>query len=236
MPSWIDPEAAVRGSVIVAGGRGESDAVYARFARRIAFDGYRVALVTPLGDGSRPRTDAEIDAGIREALAGADRALPAVVVGSDAGAAAAVRAAPHGATALVLAGLPAGGGASDHDDEIDARTACPVHRGVLTAPGAVRTGALTAPVVGLGDAELSRVTVPVLAIHGDADRVSPAEAALERLSALSDAELLLVAGGRHDILNDVSHRSVAAAIVLFLERLRTPGAEPILRDGALARA
>ncbi|MGO1768475.1 MAG: alpha/beta hydrolase [Microbacterium sp.] len=237
MPSWIDPEAAVRGSVIVAGGRGESDAVYARFARRIAFDGYRVALVTPLGEGSRPRTDAEIDAGIREALAGADRGLPVVVIGSDAGAAAAVRAAPHGATALVLAGLPADdAGVPEPDDEIDARTACPVHRGVLAVPGAVRTGELAEPVEGPGEAELSRVAAPVLAIHGDADRVSPAGAALERLSALSDAEVLLVAGGRHDILNDVSHRSVAAAIVLFLERLRVPGAEPILRDGALARA
>jgi hypothetical protein len=29
-----------------------------------------------------------------------------------------------------------------------------------------------------------------------------------------------IAGGRHDVLNDVTHRTVAATIILFLERLR----------------
>jgi hypothetical protein len=33
-----------------------------------------------------------------------------------------------------------------------------------------------------------------------------------------------ITGGRHDVLNDVTHRTVAATIVLFLERLRL-GAE-----------
>ncbi|MGD6652180.1 hypothetical protein VWW24_22790, partial [Xanthomonas citri pv. citri] len=42
--------------------------------------------------------------------------------------------------------------------------------------------------------------------------------------ALRDADVVIVSGGRHDILNDVTHRSVAAEIVQFLERLRTPGA------------
>ena len=37
---------------------------------------------------------------------------------------------------------------------------------------------------------------------------------------LSGAQTAVIAGGRHDILNDVTHRSVAATIVLFLERLR----------------
>jgi hypothetical protein len=32
--------------------------------------------------------------------------------------------------------------------------------------------------------------------------------------------LVTIAGGRHDVLNDVTHRTVAATIVLFLERLR----------------
>lgn len=39
----------------------------------------------------------------------------------------------------------------------------------------------------------------------------------------------LVDGGRHDLLNDLSHRSVAATIVLFLESLRAgPGLPPVL--------
>lgn len=238
MPNWIEPEAAVRGSVVVVGGRGESDAVYARFARRIAFDGYRVALVTPHGDGSTERASAELDREVRAALAEADGALPAVVVGSDAGTAAAIRSAAHGATALVLAGLPADAATASvsGEDELDARTACPVHLGVLGSPGAVRSGELAESVAGVGTADLASVAVPVLAIHGDADRISSADSALDRLAALDDAETVLVAGGRHDILNDVSHRSVAARIVLFLERLRLPGAAPILRDAALARA
>ena len=34
------------------------------------------------------------------------------------------------------------------------------------------------------------------------------------------AELVSIAGARHDVLNDLSHRTVAATIVLWLERLR----------------
>ena len=36
----------------------------------------------------------------------------------------------------------------------------------------------------------------------------------------SRARAAVVAGGRHDVLNDVDHRSVAATVVLFLESLR----------------
>jgi alpha-beta hydrolase superfamily lysophospholipase len=40
----------------------------------------------------------------------------------------------------------------------------------------------------------------------------------------------VVAGARHDVLNDLPHRSVAAAIVGFLERLRGSAAfEPVIR-------
>jgi alpha-beta hydrolase superfamily lysophospholipase len=34
------------------------------------------------------------------------------------------------------------------------------------------------------------------------------------------AQLVSIAAGRHDALNDLTHRTVAATIVLFLERLR----------------
>jgi hypothetical protein len=43
-----------------------------------------------------------------------------------------------------------------------------------------------------------------------------------------------IAGGRPDVLNDLSHRTVAATIVLFLERLRLGADLPeIARAAAL---
>jgi hypothetical protein len=40
-----------------------------------------------------------------------------------------------------------------------------------------------------------------------------------------------VEGGRHDVLNDVAHRSVAAEIVQFLEWLRAGTRGPVLVRG-----
>jgi hypothetical protein len=37
---------------------------------------------------------------------------------------------------------------------------------------------------------------------------------------LPSGELVSIAGGRHDALNDQTHRTAAATVVLFLERLR----------------
>jgi alpha-beta hydrolase superfamily lysophospholipase len=68
--------------------------------------------------------------------------------------------------------------------------------------------------------------VPTLVVHGAGDPVTPVATVRE---VFPEAELVTVVGGRHDILNDVSHRSVAATIVLFLERLRL-GA-PIVEPG-----
>jgi alpha-beta hydrolase superfamily lysophospholipase len=82
---------------------------------------------------------------------------------------------------------------------------------------------------GAGDAELP---VPVLAIHGGADRVSPLETAREAYRALGVDELAVVDGGLHDALNDVTHRSVAATLVLFLERVKAAAAaDPIVTTG-----
>ena len=38
-----------------------------------------------------------------------------------------------------------------------------------------------------------------------------------------DAELVSITGTRHDALNNMTHRTAAAIIVLFLERLRQDG-------------
>ena len=69
---------------------------------------------------------------------------------------------------------------------------------------------------------------PVLGIHGADDPVSPLAAARERYAAAARAELVSIAGGRHDALNDLTHRSVAATMVLFLERLRLGPQRPVI--------
>lgn len=58
---------------------------------------------------------------------------------------------------------------------------------------------------------------PTLVLHGTADPVTPAADAIARFAG---ARVRLVEGGVHDVLNDATHRSVAATLVLFLESLR----------------
>jgi alpha-beta hydrolase superfamily lysophospholipase len=79
-------------------------------------------------------------------------------------------------------------------------------------------------------ADLAAIAVPVLAFHGSADTVSPISEAGALLSAVPDIELIETVDGLHDALNDQSHRSVAASIVLWLERLRNGDVHtPIVR-------
>ena len=300
--SFNEPDGiAPRGTLIVAAGRGENAAAYARFGRRLAADGYRVRVLD----------DVAADLPAATAAAGkllVDDTLPApkVVIGADTGALFALRlaadAAP-GLDALILAGLPATAsaaaaspstapsataaapgvalpvagsssvaalstqtpaappatttsattaptpaaasatttavgspgiasgvavagvelGGEAWEDELDARSACPAHRGVL-GRGAVTPGALfSAPITTeLIEYAGYAAPVPTLGLHGEDDRVSPLAAARGGYPG----QLVTVAGGRHDVLNDVTHRSVAATVVLFLERLRLGGGLP----------
>jgi pimeloyl-ACP methyl ester carboxylesterase len=122
-------------------------------------------------------------------------------------------------------GSPSADGQAETADswgaELEARTACPAHRGRLAGP-VLRRGALYEPVPDgwLHRADLKAVTVPVLGLHGAADTVSPLAAARERYAAAPHAELVSIADGRHDAFNDIMHRTAAATVTLFLERLR----------------
>ena len=222
--TWTEPEGiAVRGTLVVIPGRGEQPAHYERFGRRVAADGYRVHAVTD------PTLDAALTASqISDQLTGPGTPRPLILAGSDTGALFAAGLAATGQApwldALVLAGLPAteaSPGRGSWEDELDTRTACPTHRGRLSGPG-LRRGALYEPVpAGWAErAELDAVTQPILGIHGTDDPVSPLAAIRSRYAAAASAELVSIAGGRHDVLNDVTHRTVAGTIVLFLERLR----------------
>jgi alpha-beta hydrolase superfamily lysophospholipase len=224
-PAWSEPAGLnPRGTVLVIPGRGEQPAVYERLARRLSADAYRVRVLHD------PTSDEAVTlAQVAGQLNDHESALPRVLLGSDTGALYAAALAASGladlADGLILAGLPTSDQAPPSppswDDELDSRTSCPTHRGVL-ARSAVRPGALfgAVPAGWIEQADLSRVKQPVLGIHGAADVISPLAGARERYALAPAAQLVSIADGRHDALNDLTHRTVAATIVLFLERLR----------------
>ena len=236
---WKEPEGiAPRGTLIVVPGRGEHPGVYERFGRRVAADGYRVWAV---GDPTfrEDRETRRIAALLADDPAGDTGPAPRVLVGSDAGAlfaAGLVAGGVRGVAGLVLAGLTLPGAplaARTWDDEADVRTACPTHRRRLTEDDALRRGALHAPPPQEWGrrADPAAIDVPVLGLHGGDDAVAPLDGVRDWYAALPAAELVSISGGRHDALNDQTHRTAAATVVLFLERLRLGADTP-----AIARA
>ena len=232
VPAPVQP----RGVLVVVPGRGEHPGVYERFGRRISADGYLVYAVSdPTVDAAATRRQ------IDEVLAGESAAGPRVLVGSDSGASFAVALVTAGfdADGLVLSGLPTGPPASAElswDDELGARTACPAHRGKLADDADFERGALSREVPADWASEgLAPVTVPVLGLHGADDPVSPLGEVRPVYARAQHAELVTITGGRHDALNDQTHRTAAATVVLFVERLRL-GADlsPIARTEDLA--
>lgn len=227
--TWDEPDGiAARGTLIVLGGRGEPAQLYRRFGARLAADAYKVRAI---GDvtSDLPRARQLITA----LLTDDDLPAPKVLVGSDGGALLALRLGVHtelGVDGIVLAGLPAGGGQTPHDwdDELAVRTACPTHQSVLARED-VRRGALNAAIPeALAVVEPQHVGVPVLALHGGDDVVAPVDAALQIYRALPHVEIVVVDGGKHDALNDATHRTAAATVVLFLERLKHGAHLPVI--------
>lgn len=224
--TWTEPNPVpLRATLIVLPGRGESPQVYERFGRRLATDAYRVHVVEAPSDDAG-RTGEQLDG----LLAAADPERPVVLVGSDAGAAYAAHLAastPTPFAALILAGLPLSPAAAQSrgwDDELDARSSCPTHRARISQ-GGVRPAALFTglPAAWFDVDAPARIAVPVLGVHGRDDTISPIEQARAWYARVPRAELISIAGAPHDALNDQTHRTVAASIVLFLERLRAGG-------------
>lgn len=229
--SWDEPEGlAARGTLIVLAGRGEHGGVYERFGRRLAFDAYRVRA---LGD---PTADPSVLDEAAKLLADESLPGPKVLVGSDTGARHAARLAAErvpGLDALILVGLPTTPwNKGSWEEEAAARTACPTHQGRLTNDPDFRRGAL-AETPDLPELRLDRVQVPVLALHGKDDEVSPVEEALGAYAGHPGIHAVTFNNGRHDVLNDALHRTSAATVVLFLERLRlSPELPAIAEDQA----
>ena len=221
--------AAQRGTLVLLPGRGENPAVYQRFGRRLAADGY---LVHALDLGAEPAPGA-VSAALAELAP--ESPAPVVLAGSDTGALHALAAVGTGGgrpDGLLLAALPldpAAAAPADWEDELAARTACPAHRGTLAADPGFTRGGFGKPVAAGLLHEVSTAPerrLPVLVLHGDADPLAPAEAVRRFAAGLPSATLVLVEDGRHDVLNDAAHRSVAAQIVQWLERLRGGPALP----------
>ena len=234
-----------RGTVLVVPGRGESQATYERFGRRLAADSYRVRVLPG------PVIAAAQLAGAVAWIGTDGPVRPLVLVGSDTGAAAVAalvaRSVTHCGTpdtpwwpqALVLAALPgyAARQAGSWDEELDVRTHCSVHRGVLSDDEFVQRGTLSAlvPRALLDAAYGSTADVPQLLLVGDADPLADRDALTQAAKALPAARLVVVRGAHHDVLNDLQHRSVAAEVVTFLEALRNePSLEPIVAVGSSA--
>ena len=222
-----------RGTLVLLPGRGEHPGVYERFGRRLAADAYVVHVLDTDPDQPLADTVAEV-----ARLAG-DAAAPLVLAGSDTGALRALAAAADPALridAVLLAGTPLevdAASITDWEDELTARTACPTHRGRLDADPGFGRGTLADPVpAGLAQAAERALRqlgeLPVLLVHGAADAVSPLAGARRLASELPQALLATVTDGRHDAFNDISHRSVAATVVQWLERLRGGPGLPVV--------
>ncbi|MEV7340891.1 lysophospholipase [Streptomyces sp. NPDC093544] len=229
LSSWNEPEGlAARGTLIVLAGRGEHGGLYERFGRRLGFDAYRVRA---LGDAG---TDPSVLDQAAKLLADESLPGPKVLVGSDTGAwyaAHLVAEQTPGIDALILVGLPTVSWESGSwDAEVQARTACTTHQGRLTNDPDFRRGALDAT-VDLPELRLGLLRVPVLALHGADDTVSPLDQALSLYAGHPGVRTVTFDGGRHDVLNDAQHRTVAATVVLFLERLRLSSELPLIAEG-----
>jgi pimeloyl-ACP methyl ester carboxylesterase len=225
--AWSEPAGlAARGTVVVLPGRGERPGLYERFGKRLAADAYRVHVVEDATGGEEGVEG--FSAQVKALLEAHERPGPAILAGSDTGALLALRLVALGsvtADALVLAGLPDTtlDTSVDPDSEAEQRASCPGHQKLLRGGELLVPGTLTReriPEALREPLDLASVTVPVLGLHGDNDFISPIEAIRSVYSGLPHAELLTVDDGRHDVLNASHHRSVAASVVLFLERLR----------------
>lgn len=66
-------------------------------------------------------------------------------------------------------------------------------------------------------AELPKLTVPTLAVHGEIDPIAAPGAVRAYAEQIPPLDYLEFAGTRHDVLNDITHREVTAAIVDFID-------------------
>jgi alpha-beta hydrolase superfamily lysophospholipase len=225
--SWDEPEGIPpRGTVIILTGRGDTVATYGRLGRRLASDAYRVrAIEVDLDD-----LDATTKR-VEKLLADETLPGPRVLLGTDSGAVLAAQLVETlTADAAVLAGLvldSTAAAADSWEEELEARTACPTHRRVITEDASFARGALARPLP-WPEVSLPAPTKPVLVLHGSLDPITSVDRAFAAYLGNPHASLHVVVNAHHDALNDLMHRSAAATVVLWLERLKLGADLPVI--------
>lgn len=224
-----------RGRIVILQGRGDDPTYYKRLGSRISVDGYTAFV--PTKTASSTHNAAQIWNDVSEDWDDENPVL-AVTVDSAAGflthaiAENLLHTVPDG---LILTGiaLPAAN-TWQEADELSLRSACPAHGAVVEA--AVETESLVTsdvepikPVLPkLKDEIKARGTVPSVIIHGTDDVIAPIDQVRTLLQNWTSAEFIAIRTGLHDIINDVNHRTVAAEIISFAERLRQGTNAPLI--------
>jgi alpha-beta hydrolase superfamily lysophospholipase len=96
----------------------------------------------------------------------------------------------------------------------------------LVYRGRYKRPLLEAEVVALDafNAEVDRLTMPVLFLHGDADPFVPYETSLAAARAFptDDLTVWVIPGARHEVLNEINRDEVIAEVVGFCARVASP--------------
>lgn len=95
-----------------------------------------------------------------------------------------------------------------------------------TADDATALAAAFTPAWKRIDAEAGRLALPILAVHGGRDRISPLDGVTPWARRLPDLRIEVIDGAGHDVLNEVEHRRVADRVGRFV----------VVRADLLARA
>jgi alpha-beta hydrolase superfamily lysophospholipase len=217
--------------VVVFPGRGETASGYKRLADRLAIDSLRVVVYQGPRVDALPENDEDIRHLSEQALLkiGDTQGKPVITIGSDAGGLVALHVARtlgDKITAVAVAGLPVNTSlpvGPEFEAELDLRSACTSYRGLLNGDAMFRRGAvLTRKIPSfLWDRLAPReITVPVLVLQGEDDKLSDVAPVKDLVRKLPRARLSIVRHGRHDVINDHDHRAIGSEIAIFIQRAR----------------
>lgn len=232
-----------RAHVVFLHGYGEHSGLYHRFADALSADGIDVWALDQIGHGLSvgergdfgSLRELQRDAGTLTSLARAHAAVPSVLVGHSLGSVVTtltilddpdrhVGAVVSGAPLSPLAWLDSD--AERFDLDPSELSADPFYLDALINDSLAFVSSEAGRVLAREfprawarfDAELSGLRVPVLAVHGELDRISPPDGVRRWLGRAPGLELREIAGARHDVLNDTGHRRTAAVIADFVHQ------------------
>ncbi|WP_072803915.1 alpha/beta hydrolase [Rhodococcoides yunnanense] len=231
-----------RVNVVFLHGYGEHSGLYHRFANSLSADGADVWALDHIGHGLSTGergnfgslrhlgADASTLAGLARVSA---PGLPVVVAGHSLGSVVATLAAlnsPSSYAGAVISGAPLSPvpwmdpDAEQFDLDPSELSTDPFYLDALVNDGLAFVSSDFGELLGRElprawsrfDADLATLRLPVLAVHGELDRISPIEGVRRWVGRLPGLELREVGGARHDVLNEASHRSTAARIANFV--------------------